>query len=133
MPIYQRITEGCPDGLVCVKTVKDMEELENGAEYVDVNVDNNGLVTSAVKQTKSVPQPPLQQLDEAADAAAAEAEQRPGAEQVNEGGFSMKSLSRGLFGSKKSKKRFAKRSFKKSKQSKRSKRSGRKYRSTRRK
>ena len=45
------------------------------------------------------------------------------------GGFSMKSLTGKLFGSKKSKKRFLKRSFKKSKQSKRS---GRKYRSTRR-
>jgi hypothetical protein len=46
------------------------------------------------------------------------------------GGFSMKSLTGKLFGSKKSKKRFSKRSFRKSKQSKRS---GRKYRSTRRK
>jgi hypothetical protein len=134
MPVY-KVVSSEQDGTVCVKSVSDDEKYVDAVQYVEVTLNENNVVTSVEKKRKgdentlipgeAKPKPVIaeQQDGEVAEQLNQQGQVNPGEQK---GGFSMKSLSRGLFGSKKSKRRFSKRSFKKSK------RSGRKHRSTRR-
>jgi len=146
MPVYKVVSNN-QDG-VCVKSVSNDENYLDGVQYVEVTLDDNNVVTSVEKKRKGDENTLIP--GEAKPPAPATAEEvlkqsngeqgqvngehgqvngeqgQEGVGEVKVGGFSMKSLTGKLFGSKKSKRRFAKRSFKKSK------RSGRKHRSTRR-
>lgn len=121
--IYQILPS--EDGQICVKQIMDGQYSE-GSEYVKVTM-NNDKVESAVKMTAADLNKPAAPEVSSEDAAASSNKvtpETPLGETNETGGFSMKSLSRKLFGSKKSKRRLMKknRSIRKSKRSVRGKR-----------